>query len=110
MTWLTGWNYRKKHLIHPSGQTIDFYSEVNRDNLDSITDIYPAVNSADGQSFLTPSSPSFILSSVKFSLSKFGSPTGNIVARIYAATGSIGSKVPTGPILAESDPYPSSSL
>lgn len=44
------------------------------------------------------------ITSVKFGLLKIGSPTGNIVARIYAATGAFPVAKPTGTPLASSDP------
>jgi hypothetical protein len=55
-----------------------------------------------GQSFNV--SGNFTLYSCKFYLRKFGSPTGNITASIYAITGSFGSNSkPTGSALAVSD-------
>lgn len=52
-----------------------------------------------------------VLNSVKVSLRKYGSPTGNIYIRIYAHSGSYGSSsIPTGSVLATSDPVSASSL
>lgn len=49
--------------------------------------------------------------SAELRLLKFGSPTGNIVARIYAHSGTFGtSSVPSGPVLAESDPIDVSTI
>lgn len=49
--------------------------------------------------------------SVKFNLKKFGSPTGNAVAKIYAHSGTFGSSsVPTGAALATSDNLDASTL
>ena len=51
------------------------------------------------------------LASVTFYLSKFGSPTGNAVAKLYAHTGTFGtSSIPTGSALATSDTLDVSSL
>jgi len=79
--------------------TIDSYSETNKDGHEGIgntIDLY-------SQSFAV-SVAGQELDSVKFYLAKYGSPTGNIVVRLYAHTGTYGtSSVPTGSILATSD-------
>ena len=63
---------------------------------------------AAGQSFTGQQG---FLSKATFNLRKFGSPTGNIVARLYAHSGTFGSSsVPTGSPLATSDPVLASSL
>lgn len=63
--------------------------------------VYSTSNNAVGQSFTGDGGT---LASAKFYLSKLGSPTGNMVAKIYAHSGTFGtSSVPTGTALATSD-------
>lgn len=50
------------------------------------------------------------LASAKFSLRKFGSPTFNLFARLYAATGAFPAAVLTGAPLAQSDSIPAASI
>lgn len=82
------------------GQTlIDSYSEANRDAVVSLN----RTRSAVGQVF-TPAVSAY-LKSCRFYLSKENTPTGNIVARLYAVTGTPGSTaVPSGQPLATSEP------
>jgi len=56
-------------------------------------------------------SDSYILTSCDFSLKKWGTPSGNVYAKLYAHSGVYGtSSLPTGPVLATSDPVDSTSL
>jgi hypothetical protein len=77
---------------------IDSYSEANQDD-------YTYVDSAEGQGVAqTFTGDGSALSSAKFYLQKFGSPTGNFTAKLYAVTGTYGTNSkPTGPALATSD-------
>lgn len=62
-----------------------------------------------GQSFTADQTG--YLTKATFYMDKTGSPAGNIVARLYAASGTVGTNAePTGSILAESDPVAASSL
>ena len=57
------------------------------------------------ESFTSPGIAPLTPCSIRVQGSKFGSPTGNVVARIYAHSGSLGtSSIPTGAFLAESNP------
>lgn len=77
---------------------IDSYSESNK-NAD--TPMLSGENEQRGQALWLPACT---ISSVKFYLTKQGSPPGNTVAKIYAATGTMGTNgIPTGSILATSD-------
>lgn len=87
-----------------SNTLIDSYSETNADsgfNLDSdYTDGSPA-----GQSITNLATPMAITSSKFYFRKGAGSPTGNLVAKLYAHSGVFGtSSVPTGSALATSDP------
>lgn len=78
---------------------IDSYSEANQ-----AIDLY--LNSTGdqqlGQSFTLASD--IVITSLKWYLKKVGTPPGNMVAKLYAATGTVGSTaIPTGSILATSD-------
>ncbi len=86
---------------------IHSYSESNADYNSPIYS--SAANIQCGQSFSNPNS--ITLDSCKFYLNKEGSPPGNIVAKLYAHTGTFGSTgVPTGSALATSDAVSASSL
>lgn len=75
----------------------DSYSETNKDTASSIQS---AGATAAGQSFTAIAGN---LDSCKFYLAKTGSPTGNMVARLYALTGTFGTdSKPTGAALATS--------
>lgn len=77
---------------------VSSYSEANRNNEFSIG---LTTNDAGSQAFTADGGN---LYSVKFYLTKSGSPTGNAVAKLYAQTGTSGStSVPTGSALATSD-------
>lgn len=87
--------------------TIDSYSETNQDSLVST---YTANKEYYGQSFNAGGS-NIILNEAQFYLKKVGSPTGNLVAYIYAHTGTFGSTgKPTGSALATSDNFDISTL
>jgi len=79
---------------------IDSYSESN---YDGASGIYASpYQTATGQSFTGNGS---ILVNTKFYLRKYGYPTGNVYAKIYAHSGTYGtSSIPTGGALATSDP------
>src|SRR5437667_50498 len=64
-------------------------------------------NQAEGQSFVSNGG---VLTSCQFYLAQLGAPTGTIVAKLYAATGAVGSKVGTGAALATSNTLDISSL
>jgi hypothetical protein len=85
---------------------IDSYSEDNKDSFDAA---FNGSINFYAQSFLN--ADICILDSCKWFLSKFGSPTGNIYAQIYAHSGTYGTNsVPTGSALAVSDPVDVSTL
>jgi len=80
--------------------TLASYSESNY-NYDKE---FPNGRHLEGQSFNNVNA--ITLDSCKFYLKKYGSPTGNAVARIYAMTGTLGvNGVPTGSPLATSDNF-----
>lgn len=83
---------------------IDSFSEANQNNESELN----GYNDANGQSFLSNGGT---LDSCKFYLKKFGSPTGNAVAKIYAITGTPGTNAkPSGSALATSDTFDVSTL
>jgi hypothetical protein len=88
---------------------IDSYSETNADN---ITGQHATYREETGQSFTASFvAAKAVLSSCKFHLKKAGLPTGNVVARLYAHSGTYGtSSLPTGSILATSDNFDVSTL
>jgi len=79
----------------------------------AITRLHPSTNtslSAVGQCF-TSASTNKTLCAAQFYLKKGGSPSGNLVARLYAITATFGTNgVPTGNALATSDAYNSADL
>ena len=81
------------------------YSESNASFFPDIYGVQPAgagINSSYGQTFLSPAL--FNITEAKFYLRKQNSPTGNIVAALYAVSGTVGSgAIPTGSVLAISD-------
>lgn len=78
---------------------VDSYSETNTDDFDWQSS---ANNIGDGETFSTSSS--LPLYSSKFYLLKVGSPTGNIVSKIYNYSGTPGTNaIPSGAALATSD-------
>lgn len=90
-------------------ETIDFYSEANQDEKEDIINGWDGDYSARGQAFTAPKN--IILTSAKFYLKKWQSPTGTGYARLYAATGTVGTNAkPTGPVLASSAGFDVSAL
>ncbi len=86
--------------------TIDSYSESN---YSAGALLYTAGNNELSQTFYCTSGN--ILTAAKFYLQKYGSPTGNITAKVYAVTGTPGTNaVPTGSALATSDAVDISTL
>ena len=84
----------------------DSYSEVNQSSSSSA--LRSTGPHGAGQSFTGDGNT---LDSVKWYLLKSGNPTGNIVAKVYAHTGSFGTTgKPTGAALATSDPVPATTL
>ena len=82
---------------------LDSYSEVNQDDY-LLIDAGSRV--ANGQSFTTPASPTYKLTSVKFYLRVGTAQTGTIYAKLYAHTGTYGvDGKPTGGVLATSDAF-----
>lgn len=92
--------------------TIDSYSETNQSAAVYLQTVHPSADSkrsAAGQSFTGLAG--YKLTSCKFYLKKEGSPVGNLVAVVYAHSGTFGtSSVPTGSALATSDAVAMASL
>lgn len=81
------------------------YSESNQDSTVALGN---GTNTGIGQSFTATAG---LLSKARFYLSKTGSPTGNITAKLYAHSGTLGvNSVPTGAALATSNTVAASSL
>lgn len=79
---------------------LESYSETNQSGQ---TALFAGSVIDEGQSFLCNNTGK--LDSCKFYLKKLGTPTGNMVAKLYTSTGSLGStSKPTGAPLAISDP------
>jgi hypothetical protein len=92
-------------ILGAGSEVIDSYSESN---YGIIGELYNGGTTFGGQSFTA--TDRFIISS-KFYLSKTGSPTGNIVSKIYNCSGTYGTNnIPTGDPLATSSSYDVSSL
>lgn len=87
--------------------TADSYSDTNQDATQNLGD---GTTVGVGQSFTNASAG--VLSNVRFHLAKTGSPTGNLVAKLYALASAIGGgdDVPTGAALATSDPVSAAGL
>lgn len=94
--------------------TLNLYSTVGvigsfNNTQDTQTPIHSGSVISEGQSFQNANIS--ILDSVKFYIKKFGAPTGNVTATIYASTGSLGTtSKPTGAVLATSDSISIASL
>lgn len=89
-----------------SGTLIDSYSETNQNISDHI---YNNVSERAGQAITL--SADYSITSVKFYIRKYNSPTGSIYAYIYACSGTVGSTgQPTGSPLATSDAIDISTL
>ena len=87
--------------------TIDSYSETNQDGNMKI--YYGYAYEAFGQAITLDKA--YKITSVKFYLKKVGSPTGNLYAKLYASTGTVGTDAkPTGAVLATSGAYNVASL
>jgi len=85
---------------------VDSYSESN---YNSYNYCYSTYRNGVAQSF-TPSGSGNLLS-CNFYLRKYGSPTGNVYAKLYAHTGTFGtSSTPIGSALATSDAFDVSTL
>jgi len=88
-------------------------SQTSSDSLPQFEDLHPSDSvyySAFSQSFTSPSYEC-VLSSVVFSLYKYGTPVGNGYAKLYTHGGVYGtSSVPNGAALATSDPVDVSTL
>jgi hypothetical protein len=80
-----------------AGGLIDSWPESNWSSDYGTTSVYQRY----GHSFV--STQGGTLASINFYLSKQGSPTGNAVAKLYLATGAVGSRIPTGAAIAVSD-------
>ena len=84
-------------------------AEYTADNEDGYRSLYTGADLKIGESFAVDISR--VLSTAKFRLSKQGSPTGDMVAKIYAHSGTYGtSSVPTGSALATSAVVTAASL
>jgi hypothetical protein len=83
-----------------NASTADSYSESNRDTQISL---YAAATTSVAQSF---DGNAGVLSRARFHLRGFGSPPGNVVAKLYAASAG----VPTGTALATSNDVAASSI
>jgi hypothetical protein len=90
------------------------YGSTNEQNIDTSgtsgnETLYSGATIEGGQVFTATRTGN--ITSVTFIMSKFGSPTGNAYARLYAITGTVGSTaVPTGSLLADSDALDVSTL
>jgi len=85
---------------------IDSYTAVYNDwGLRAVHPSTTLETSAVGQSFTVLSDFDYKITYALFDLKKVGSPVGNLVAQLYAHSGTYGtSSVPTGSALAESNP------
>lgn len=84
---------------------IDSYDDESPNSILAIWAVHPSSSyaiSGAGQTF-TPTSP-YKITSIKFRLQKTGDITGDLVAELYAHTGTFGTGgLPTGSVLATSD-------
>lgn len=101
------WGYTDITVTQPDvGDVIDSYSETNKN---SDIALYSGSAVGVGQA-LTPSSD-VLCGELRWYLKKVGGPTGNIIAKIYKASGVVGtSAIPTGTALAISIPVSIASL
>lgn len=77
---------------------IDSYGSKNYNAQGEVYSVYPA----RGLAFTTPTT-AYTLDSVSFYIRRYGTLSGNCYAKLYAATGTIGTDaVPTGSALATS--------
>ena len=107
-------SFRDIDIVTPvSTLSLSSYSESNQDSTQNLGD---GTTTGVAQSFTTPAATAntnaigcFALA--KFYLKKNGSPTGNITAKLYAHSGTLGtSSVPTGAALATSNTVAASTL
>jgi hypothetical protein len=92
---------------------LDSYSQANCNGYFWMYGVFPSASArcAAGQSFTVPSGRNYAITSAKFYLDRSGSPSGDLVAQLYAHSGTYGSNgVPTGSALAQSNSIPMSSL
>ncbi len=88
-----------KYYGNLGGTVIDNYDQINHDTDNTM---YAGNNEQVGQSLTIVSQK--VVKAIKHYLRKVGLPTGNAVAKLYAATGTVGSAaVPAGPVLATSN-------
>ena len=88
----------------PTEYIIDSYSETNKDSFHNLNNVYYSYS----QSFTGDGRP---LDKCKFYVGKYGSPPGNVYAKLYAITGTFGvDSEPTGSPLATSDAVAASSF
>jgi len=92
---------------------LDSYSEVNQDTSLTINVVHPADDagefSAVGQAFTA--GDNYNVTACKFYIKKTGSPTGDLIAKLYNATGTVGTNaVPTGAALASSNTLDASTI
>src|SRR4051794_17327180 len=89
----------------PSGALVDSYGQSNQSSSNELRgDNYVGA----GQAFTAAGAS---LGSSRFYLKKVGSPTGNVVSKLYALTGTLGTNgKPTGAALAASDAVDASTL
>lgn len=99
--------FRDVDTVTPVGTgNLSSYSESNQDSLQNLGD---GTTTGVAQSFTTPAATASTnargcFARAKFYLKKVGSPTGNVVAKLYAHSGTLGtSSVPTGSALATSN-------
>ncbi len=97
----------QSEIVTSSEVVIDSYSESSQN--DSFSLFNGSTTAYYGQTFTNVTATT--ANTCKFYLKKTGSPTGNLTAKIYAMTGTIGvNGKPTGAALATSDVFNSASL
>lgn len=118
---MTDWTYEQSpshiHWNQSNGGAellFDSYSETNKDEDHPLQTVHPSSElqrSSYGQTFKTSSNNAYKISKVKFYLRKYGTPTGNLIVRLYAHTGTFGSSgIPTGSSLANGSSFSIASL
>ena len=118
---MTDWTYEQSpshiHWNQSNGGAellFDGYSETNKDEDHPLQTVHPSSElqrSSYGQTFKTSSNNAYKISKVKFYLRKYGTPTGNLIVRLYAHTGTFGSSgIPTGSSLANGSSFSIASL
>jgi hypothetical protein len=98
--------------VPPSPSLVDSYAITNQNDATLLTAVHPSstnARSAGGQCF--KGSAGYKLTSAQFALHKIGNPSGNLVAVLYALTGTFGTNgKPTGAVLATSNTVAMSSI